>query len=78
MSKASGLPRAAALLTTLMILGGCALTPHRSECRPRPGLERLLPTEILLLGERHDAPQHQDMQRQTVQWLAQRGCWRRW
>ena len=57
-----------------MILGGCALTPHRSEVPTWPqALERLLPTEILLLGERHDAPQHQDMQRQTVQWLAQRG-----
>ncbi|HNE72529.1 MAG TPA: ChaN family lipoprotein, partial [Giesbergeria sp.] len=57
-----------------MILGGCALTPHRSEAPTWPqALERLLPTEILLLGERHDAPQHQDMQRQTVQWLAQRG-----
>jgi len=57
-----------------MILGGCALAPHRSEVPTWPqALERLLPTEILLLGERHDAPQHQDMQRQTVQWLAQRG-----
>lgn len=57
-----------------MILGGCALTPHRSEAPAWPqALERLLPTEILLLGERHDAPQHQDMQRQAVEWLAQRG-----
>jgi len=57
-----------------MILGGCALAPHRSEVPTWPqALKRLLPTEILLLGERHDAPQHQDMQRQTVQWLAQRG-----
>lgn len=54
---------AAALLT------GCAA--------PRPvdaDLRGLLPTPLLLLGERHDAPEHQVLQRATVTQLAQQGA----
>ena len=36
-------------------------------------LESALPTDVLLLGEQHDAPDHQRLQRDTVQWLAARG-----
>ena len=36
-------------------------------------LGTLLPTDVLLLGEQHDAPEHQQLQRQVVQWLAARG-----
>ena len=32
----------------------------------------LLPTDILLIGEQHDAPEHQQLQREAVQWLAAR------
>lgn len=68
------LPRAALLLTALFTLSGCATAPRSSTADSWPqALQHLLPTEVLLLGERHDAPQHQDMQRQTVEWLAQRG-----
>jgi len=68
------LPRAALLLTALFTLSGCATAPRSSTADSWPqSLRHLLPTEVLLLGERHDAPQHQDMQRQTVEWLAQRG-----
>ena len=31
------------------------------------------PTALLLLGEQHDAPEHQQWEQATVQWLAQRG-----
>ena len=36
-------------------------------------LESARPTDVLLLGEQHDAPDHQRLQRDTVQWLAARG-----
>jgi uncharacterized iron-regulated protein len=36
-------------------------------------IERLLPTPVLLVGEQHDAPEHQDLQRELVQGLAARG-----
>jgi uncharacterized iron-regulated protein len=36
-------------------------------------LQNLLPTPLLLLGEQHDAPEHQALQRDVVQTLATRG-----
>ena len=36
-------------------------------------LERLLPTDILLLGEQHDAAEHQQLEQQVVANLAARG-----
>ena len=36
-------------------------------------LQSLLPADVLLLGERHDAPDHQRLQRDVVAWLAARG-----
>jgi uncharacterized iron-regulated protein len=36
-------------------------------------LQGLLPTPVLLLGEQHDAPEHQALQRELVQTLAARG-----
>ncbi len=36
-------------------------------------LQALLPADVLLLGEKHDAPDHQRLQREAVQWLAARG-----
>lgn len=38
-----------------------------------PDLQGLLPTPLLLLGEQHDAPEHQLLQRLTVQQLAGQG-----
>ena len=35
-------------------------------------LEALLPADALLLGEQHDVPEHQRLQREAVQWLAAR------
>lgn len=37
-------------------------------------LDRLLPTPLLLVGEQHDAPEHQVLQRDLVQALASRGA----
>lgn len=36
-------------------------------------LSRVLPTPLLLVGEQHDAPEHQQLQRALVQTLAARG-----
>ena len=36
-------------------------------------LERLLPADALLMGEQHDSPDHQRLQRSVVQVLAERG-----
>ncbi len=49
-------------------LGGCSALPTASA-----DLQGLLPTPLLLLGELHDAPEHQALQRDTVRQLAARG-----
>ena len=36
-------------------------------------LQSLMPADAMLLGERHDAPDHQRLQREVVTWLAARG-----
>lgn len=36
-------------------------------------LQSLLPADAVLLGEQHDAPDHQRLQREVVVWLATRG-----
>ncbi|MCW8199702.1 hypothetical protein D8B23_15080 [Verminephrobacter aporrectodeae subsp. tuberculatae] len=66
-------PACRALLAVLLaaLLAGCAgIAP------PAPWPERLqalLPADVLLLGEQHDAAEHQRLQRAAVQWLAARG-----
>lgn len=61
-----------ALVALLLTLSGCASRP--SEGAPWPEvLQTLLPADALLLGERHDAPEHQQLQREAVQWLAGQG-----
>ena len=62
---------AAAALATLL-LAACA-TPARLDQAERAQLAALLPTDVLLLGEQHDAPQHHRLERATVQWLAASG-----
>lgn len=56
----------------LLALPGCALV--RPAPAPWPGvLQSLLPVDVLLLGERHDAHEHQRLQREAVEWLASQG-----
>lgn len=52
------------------LLNGCAGTPPDAL---RQQLDRLLPADALLLGEQHDAPDHQRIAREVVQQLAARG-----
>ena len=57
-----------------LALAGCASHPAVVPSAQWPAqLESALPTDVLLLGEQHDAPDHQRLQRDTVQWLAARG-----
>ncbi|WP_232828892.1 ChaN family lipoprotein [Simplicispira lacusdiani] len=62
----------AVLFALLLSLSGCALV--RPASTPWPGaLQSLLPADVLLLGERHDAPEHQRLQREAIEWLAGQG-----
>lgn len=71
--------RRAAALALLATLAGCALlrppsaqTAHfHTDAEER--LADWLPADVLLLGEQHDAPEHQTRQRQLVAALASRG-----
>ena len=65
-------PWALALLTTAL-LTACATRPPALTPEEQARLAALLPADVLLLGEQHDAPAHQRLQRQTVEWLIARG-----
>lgn len=59
------------LLLAPLALSACiAATPTEIDAQQ---LERLLPAQALLIGEQHDAPDHQRLQRQVIDWLAVRG-----
>lgn len=63
---------AAPLLTAFLSLAGCATGAAVPAPWPQ-AIQPLLPADLLLLGERHDAPLHQALQQQAVAWLAERG-----
>jgi uncharacterized iron-regulated protein len=67
MLRVAALPIFAALL-----LAGCAADPAGPEAMLGQ-LEALPPADVLLLGEQHDAPDHQQVQRRVVESLAGRG-----
>ncbi|MDO5288375.1 MAG: ChaN family lipoprotein [Pseudomonadota bacterium] len=69
----SALKRSAAALCMLGLLGACATPAPPLDGPAQARLEALLPADVLLLGEQHDAPEHQQLQRQVVTWLAGRG-----
>lgn len=65
-------PAVIALLTSVILLSACtSLAP--TQALVAGWLERLPPTDLLLLGEQHDAPDHQAFQREVVLHLAGRG-----
>lgn len=62
-------------LAAAAALSACASTDATAPLTPATWptrLSALLPADVLLLGEKHDAPEHQHLQRDTVQWLAAR------
>jgi uncharacterized iron-regulated protein len=71
---------AATLTLGVVLLGGCTLAePLQTPAMAHPArtasdmLERTMPTPLLLLGEQHDAPDHQHLQRELVRQMAARG-----
>ena len=71
-----------ACLMALALTAGCAARPEAPVIRPlaeevsvvtAAHLEALLPADVLLLGEQHDAPEHQKIEQQVIAWLAGRG-----
>lgn len=59
-----------ALALAIALLSACA---HRAPATVPALLDSLLPTPVLLLGEQHDAAEHQALQRNVVEALAGRG-----
>jgi hypothetical protein len=64
------LPRLAAASALAVLLAGCAALPA-PDVRQR--VDALLPADLILLGEQHDADAHQQLQRAVVLDLAGRG-----
>ncbi|MHB1410991.1 MAG: ChaN family lipoprotein [Acidovorax defluvii] len=59
---------------TALVMAGCASGPAAVSPSQWPASLAAEPAaDVLLLGEQHDAPDHQRLQRDTVQWLAVRG-----
>ena len=54
-------------------MAACATPARPLSAHEQARLSALLPADALLVGEQHDAPEHQQLQRQIVDWLAARG-----
>lgn len=66
--------RKALPMVAALALAGCAAPPAQNPPSWPADLQQVLPADLLLLGEQHDAPEHQRLQREAVQWLAARGA----
>lgn len=66
----------ALILCALLVaaLAACAAVPLQLDATRRAQLDAVLPADILLLGEQHDAPEHHRLERDVVQALARRGA----
>jgi uncharacterized iron-regulated protein len=59
---------------TLLLAGCASLTPPPEPAPPTAQrIQVLLPTDFLLIGEQHDAPDHQRIEREVVEALAAKG-----
>lgn len=65
--------RLAALLLVVTTLAGCAAKATPSAPVAPARIDALLPTDVILLGEQHDAADHQRIHRTVVEHLAARG-----
>jgi len=78
MPPAPSYRRAAALAASILALStmavtGCAGLPAAAAPDTPSRIVRLLPADVLVLGEQHDAPEHHVIERDTVLALAQGG-----
>ncbi|WP_399685130.1 ChaN family lipoprotein [Xenophilus sp.] len=73
--RASRRPAGAMLAAIALLLAGCAAGQRASDPdAPVPErIEALLPADVLVLGEQHDAPEHHALEREAVEALAARG-----
>jgi uncharacterized iron-regulated protein len=60
-------------LLVTAVLAGCAAFPAGADAPVARRIAALLPTDALLLGEQHDAPEHHAIERETVEALVARG-----
>ena len=69
-------------LLTAVLMSGCASRPEapivpllfgQAAFDTAARLDKLLPADVLLVGEQHDAPEHQQIGQQVLASLAQRG-----
>lgn len=56
----------------LFLVSGCAHQPPSLNTHEQHRLLSLLPSQAILFGEQHDAPEHQQLQRQSIELLATR------
>ena len=76
MNRRTAVGRAVASMTVYAaVLAGCAAsaTPRPIAEEAREALQQLLPANLLLVGEQHDAPGHQTLQTELVRQLAETG-----
>lgn len=66
--------RTALPMVAALALAGCAALSAKETPAWPARLQQVLPADVLLLGEQHDAAEHQRLQREAVQWLAARGA----
>lgn len=72
--RAMTFPPAVAALLILALIGACAQQPAGIAAASLPDLlARTSATPLLLVGEQHDAPEHQQLQRALVQALGGQG-----
>ena len=77
-TEAIWLPARWSFAATFMLLAACASVPEPRLFPHAPTditvqTDALLPADVLLLGEQHDAPEHQQIHRQVIAHLAVRG-----
>ncbi|MGC4366963.1 ChaN family lipoprotein [Hydrogenophaga sp. R2] len=70
---AAGRTASPLLIASLFLIASLAACATRAPAAPEAMLDRLLPAQALLLGEQHDAPEHQALQKAAVEHLARQG-----
>lgn len=63
----------ASMLLVCLVSAGCAVTAAEPD-DPASRVNALLPADAILLGEQHDAPDHQRIHREVIEALAARGA----